>query len=299
MSKYPDNGNSAPNPAIHTYQTGESLVEIAISHGVSLDDLCSLNGLTPASILFPGQIIRIPNRITEPEKPQLPANHVVTTGETIKTIAELYDLSVSELQKINNLSETAVIFPGTVLSLTATKIAISSTSTKSPKHCLVHGYHKVKPGDQLARIAAFHGVSTQALLSANDLSWNSIVSPGSKLIIPISHGPLDCPKLVQLSETAFGIASQLVKKAEEMLISDFGIVIALCLEMQRSGLMPELGNKALSEQLITKVASLESIENKSVREVLSELGYDQLAEGASLWEPSAWLWLHQVRSKGE
>jgi membrane-bound lytic murein transglycosylase D len=51
---------TAPGQAVHVVQRGETLIRIALRHGVRLADLLSLNSLTMQSIIRPGQTLRIP-----------------------------------------------------------------------------------------------------------------------------------------------------------------------------------------------------------------------------------------------
>lgn len=282
----------------HVYLPGQSLMDIAISNNISLQELLLANGLSKQSILYPGQKLRIPSKVAPRVEKTKPESYIVSAGENLKEIADKFELELAELLEINQLSIDSAVLPGTKLNLVKVAKPLFS-STRTPKHCLIHGYHKVKPGDQLNRIAAFHAVSMQALLTANGLSWNSVVTPGSKIIIPISHTPLNCPSLVQLTETAFQLANRLVSFAEASNLSEYQIVVALCLEMQRSGLLPELGNKSLQEKLVADLASIVDSEQFSVEQVLQVVNYKDYAEGASLWEPSAWLWLHQIKSISE
>ncbi|MEY4417660.1 MAG: hypothetical protein RIQ88_98 [Actinomycetota bacterium] len=285
-------------PKIHIYLPGQSLADIAISNNLSLDELLLANSLTEQSILYPGLKLVIPDKpAPKVEKPLVEA-HIVVAGENLREIASRYDIDLSELLQINNLDLESVVLPGTKLFLVRKPVPLFS-STRAPQHCLIHGYHKVKSGDQLNRIAALHAVSMQSLLTANNLTWNSIVTPGSKIIIPISHTPLNCPSLVQLPEIAFQIATRLLGFCNERYLTEYQAVIALCLEMQRSGLLPELGNKSLQEKLVLDLSQLENCEDLSVEQALVQAGYKEYSEGASLWEPSAWLWLHQIRSMSE
>jgi len=294
--------NSGPidpeSPQVHTYLPGQTLAELADKYGIGLDELSIANQLTEQSILFPGQKLVIPSSTRAQPIPTRPKEHLVAAGETLLGIANKYDIPVESIRKINRLTENAMLFPGTLLNLDLNTEVEDPVSDKFPKHCLIHGYHKVKAGDQLNRIAAFHAVTAQSLLTANNLGWNSVVVPGSKLIIPISHTALNCPSLVQLSATSMSIAEKLVEQGREVLLDDYGCVIALCLEMQRSGLQPELGNQNLKTELLMKLSQTDVFDN-SVSETLREIGFDDLAEGAALWEPSAWLWLHQIGSKSE
>lgn len=291
----PDGASTGP---YHVFQNGQNLIEIAISHGVSLAEFLEINGLSEQSMLFPGQKLKLPQKLELPKSVETPTSHSVKIGETLISIADKYQISVAELQKINNLAPNAMLFPGTLLRLASPVESKATKLANFPEHCLIHGYHKVKPGDELSRIASFHGVSTQALLSANGLGWNSVVAPGSKIVVPIAHGVLDCPNLVFLSETSMTIAENLVKKSISVGLSEYGIIAALCLEMQRSGLLPDLGIRQQTEKLIEDLLAVEDIAGKGVRDALRQVGYIELAEGAAKWEPSAWFWLHQIGSKG-
>lgn len=279
----------------------ENLAEVAQKYGLSLNALLEANKLSPNSFVFPGQKLLIPTK-RAPEAPKpIPLEHEVRVGETLASIALLYGMKPSELQLINSLDSSSILFPGTTLKLVADKppaVEVSSDS-RSPKHCLVHGYHKVKPGDQLSRIAAFHGVSTQALLMANGLNWNSLVAPGSKLVVPISHTPYNCPSLVELSTSSLDIAKDLVALGQKLWLSEFLLVAALCLEMQRTGLQADLRTRQLTEDLLVKLSELDDSTLTSVRDTLTKIGLGELAEGASLWEPSAWYWLHRIKSNNE
>jgi len=297
----PGQSASSGQPIIHVFRPNETLAEIAAKYGLELTQLMEANNLNASSFIFPGQKLVIPGKRLTPVVPVVPAEHLVTRGETLLSIANKYGLKVYLIQEINGLHSESILFPGTTLRLVSDKSKEPELSqdSRAPKHCLVHGYHKIKPGDQLSRIAAFHGVSTQALLMANDLSWNSVVSPGSKLIVPISHTPYNCPSLVELSTSSSDIAQELISVGEKLWLSEFQLVVALCLEMQRSGLQADLGSKQLTEELLVKLSELEDHDLTSVRETLKQIGFEQLAEGASLWEPSAWYWLYRLKSKNE
>jgi N-acetylmuramoyl-L-alanine amidase len=286
-------------PVLHTFLAGQSLIDIALQYGVSLSELTEANQLSQQSILFPGQQLIIPILPKPSLAPLIPETHTVITGETIHSIATKYGLAASLLQKINGLGDGAILFPGTVLKLiNQNSVELETVSEVFPKHCLIHGYHKVQLGDQIPRIAAFHGVSTQSVLTANNLGWNSIVSPGAKIIIPISHTPLTCPDLVSLSETSKTMAERIVELGTELALREIQIISALCLEMQRSGLQPELGNMSMVEDLIKNIETVES-PFSNVFEILNAAGFGDYSTGAARWEPSAWLWLHQIRSNSE
>jgi hypothetical protein len=294
--------SSAKLGSLHVVSPGQNLAIIAAEFGISVEALTKANGLSEISLIFPGQKILIPVPVQEELELKPPTEHVVALGESVFALAARFGISVAVLQKLNNLSDSAILFPGTKLKLVDDKVQElekkpAKLERPFPAQCLVHGYHVVKTGDQPSRVAAFHGVSTQALLTSNNLSWNSMLYEGQKLIVPISHGPQNCPALVKINPVALGTAQKYFQVAKEQDASDYLIVNALCLEMQRSGLVPEFGALAGAKELISKLSRVIGLETINVKQVLTEAGFEKLASGAALWEPSAWVWLLEAKAQ--
>jgi len=286
---------------LHVVSPGQNLALIANQFGITIEALTKANGLSEISLIFPGQKLLIPVPVQEEVAVKQPTEHVVALGESIYALAAKFGISVTALQKLNNLTDSAILFPGTKLKLVATENKDFEKKPAKlerlfPAQCLMHGYHVVKNGDQPSRVAAFHGVSTQGLLTANNLSWNAILHEGQKLIVPISHGPKNCPALVKLNPVALGTAQKYFQVAKEQDASDYLIVNAYCLEMQRSGLVPEFGAIAGAKELIGKLALVLGLETINVKQALTQAGFEELASGAALWEPSAWVWHLEVRA---
>lgn len=72
-------------PVIHIVQDGESLWTIAVTHGLSLDELLALNGLTRGSIIKPGDEVRL--RVPEPSPTVTPTStlSIPTVTATVST----------------------------------------------------------------------------------------------------------------------------------------------------------------------------------------------------------------------
>lgn len=235
----------ATAPMNHVVQTGETLGKIATRYSISLSNLLALNNLKERSIIFPGQQLRI--RDVNPSAPKstksLGAEHQVSEGQTLSEIAKLHGISLTSLLKKNKLTKNSIIFVGQILDI-PNPASESSTSDygsgneigKPTSICLFHGFHKIKPGETISKIAAIFGVSSQSLLSANNLTWNSTIYIGQKLVIPDVHSALSCPKLTLLSDEMEQNAEEIIRIGRELKVGDYGIVIALATAMQESSL---------------------------------------------------------------
>ncbi len=308
VSNLPKSGDSAdalvkvsPDSLSHTVRVGETLAQIAQMHGVELEALSTANKLTGQSVIYPGLRLIIPKEeISLPVETEHIETHLVQPGESLFSIGQKYGLTVAKLQQFNSLADNAVLFPGTTLRLIEPIVeseieAPLKLLRSAPSTCLVHGYHRVKFGDQLSRIASLHGVSTQSLLSANNLGWNALIHEGQKLLVPISHNTYDCPNLVRLEPAALHTARTYFDLAKEKGLSDYTVVIALCLEMQRTGLSPDFGALVAGNELLLELEKIEGIETLNVKQVIASIGFENLADGSALWEPSAWAWIEEVR----
>jgi len=106
------------------------------------------------------------NKITRPRTSIV--YHVVQPGETVSTISQEYDISVSTILWENNLNAYSVIRPGNKLAILPTS-GISYTVTK---------------GDTLLSIANKYDIEEDKISEFNNMSDSSYLKIGQKLIIP-------------------------------------------------------------------------------------------------------------------
>nr|WP_321163620.1 LysM peptidoglycan-binding domain-containing protein [Microbacterium sp. Root180] len=123
-----------------------------------------------------------------PASAAAPATYTVKRGDTVSAIAARHGLRTTDVLAINGLSWKSVIYPGQVLKLTAAVAAAPATPSAAS------GTYAVRAGDTVSGIAQRHGVSVQAVLSANRLGWSSIIYPGQKLAIPGKAVPASATK---------------------------------------------------------------------------------------------------------
>jgi len=115
-----------------------------------------------------------------------PAQYSVVEGDTVSGIAARFGLSASTVVSLNGLDSAALIFPGQVLNLAPAAAPAPVASTSS---------YTVLSGDTIGGIAAAHGLSTDAVLSANGLDRSSVIYPGQNIVVPTEAA--SAPQLVQ------------------------------------------------------------------------------------------------------
>jgi LysM repeat protein len=127
---------------IHVVQPYQALITIADAYGVSVDRILALNGLQADWPLQVGQKVLIsPGNITP--SPTLSAiqkltpeadgkyYHTVQSGQTLSSIAHLYNISLVDLMNWNGLNNTSIIRPNQKLLLRVTPPA-TQTFTPAP-----------------------------------------------------------------------------------------------------------------------------------------------------------------------
>lgn len=93
--------------------------------------------------------------------------HRISKGETISSIARMYDVSIESLLQANGLNKESTIKTGDYLIIPTER-------------------HRISRGETLSSIAQKYNVSVGSLLRANQLGRNSTIKAGHYLIIPTS-----------------------------------------------------------------------------------------------------------------
>ena len=122
--------------------------------------------------------------------------YVVRKGDTPGEVAKRFGITVEELLRFNNLGPDGPFRVGETLEI--------------PKSGEVTGAkYVVQPGDSVAKVADFHGVSQDDLREANQLGPNDALQPGSELVIPMSlRGGAARGHVVEKGDTIASIAKE-------------------------------------------------------------------------------------------
>lgn len=160
----------------------------------------SLTGTVPAAHATPKKALKPKNAVTPAPTPKAspvvptvapasvtpaaaaPASYKVVAGDTVSSIAQRFGVSTAGLLAANGLGWKSLIFPGQTLKISGA--TASTATTAAPAPAPASNRYTIRSGDTVGAIAARFGTTTQAVLSANGLSWTSIIYPGQTLAIP-------------------------------------------------------------------------------------------------------------------
>jgi murein DD-endopeptidase MepM/ murein hydrolase activator NlpD len=174
----PESAGNEPSTT-HIVQEGDTLFDIAIQYNTTVATLLYLNNLTEESLIVPGQQLNIadvfPHATPIPDPvnadPTIPKIHIVQAGDSLFSIAELYQISFDDLLRVNHLNPDDVLPVGYELLVPGIAGAV------------VVFVYTVEYGDTLAKLAARFGTTVEAILGENGLINPDYLVAGQKLTI--------------------------------------------------------------------------------------------------------------------
>jgi LysM repeat protein len=152
-----------PSTDYYIVQSGDTLYSIAKNNNITVDDLKLINNLTSNNLSIGQKLLLKPTQ----EKASTINTYTVKTGDTLYSIANKYNTTVSNLKTLNNLTSNTLSI-GQIL--------------KVPSNSSLNVY-TVVGGDTLYSIARKFNTTVSELQDTNNLA-TSTLSIGQKLIIP-------------------------------------------------------------------------------------------------------------------
>lgn len=183
-------GQSGTNPNnmfMYTVKSGDTLYGIARKYNTTVQKIRDLNYLKSDSLSI-GQVIRIPEMYTPEDQMFMPSfkNYIVSSGDTLYSIARNNNIDVDTLIKDNGLQNNNLSI-GQVI-----RIRIPSENVEI-EECFGPDYtppettptitYTVKKGDSLYKIANAYNTSVSVIQSLNNLTSNNL-SIGQVLKLP-------------------------------------------------------------------------------------------------------------------
>ncbi len=194
----------------HTVRPGDNLFRISQQYGVTVDQIVNANAITNAWVIYPGQDLIIPSNAPEapaveveveveaappvapePEAPaeiaadaEPPVYHTVGRGQSLGSIARQYNVSLSELARMNNVLNPDLIYAGQQLLISGVPSADSVTARGMEVGSTNIVTHIVQTGETLVSIGMTYNVSWLTIAQANDIFQVNAIQPGQALTIP-------------------------------------------------------------------------------------------------------------------
>jgi LysM repeat protein len=146
-------------PGTYVVQEGDNLITLAQRFGVSREALAAANGISPSSLLYIGQTLRIPGApasqqgtptpkpplptaqpTTTPKPVTVPANaepgkpvqYTVQPGDNLSTIALKFNTTVEAIMDLNKLTERNLLRVGQVLTIVRGNDQDNNPPSKDP-----------------------------------------------------------------------------------------------------------------------------------------------------------------------
>lgn len=151
----------------YVVSNGDSLYKIANNYGTTVQELMSYNNLNTTNLNVGQQLLIPKDNVTTNEN-----IYVVQSGDSLWKIANLYNITVSEILSYNNLTNTNLSI--------GQQIKIPQTNNQPETNEITY---TVKSGDSLWSIANKYGTTASELMTYNNLKTN-LLSIGQTLRIP-------------------------------------------------------------------------------------------------------------------
>ncbi len=120
--------------ASHTVAAGETLWDLALRYGTTVDALARGNGITNPNLVVAGTTITISGGggAGSESTSSGSTSHTVRSGETLSDIAARYGVSVSSLARANGLSDPNLVVSGTSLSIPSGGATVTTVGAPAP-----------------------------------------------------------------------------------------------------------------------------------------------------------------------
>lgn len=190
---------------VYVVKSGDSLYKIAQSYGTTVQALMSYNNLNNTTLQV-GQQILIPRKDInqEPSDTEEDIIYTVQSGDSLWSIANRYNTTVSELRNYNNLTSDVL--------QVGQQLKIPRGSTVTPPNDQVDTpvpsiTYTVQSGDSLYKIANRYNTTVDAIMKANNLTSN-LLQVGQVLTIPSSTTSSEIRYVVQNGDSLWKIANR-------------------------------------------------------------------------------------------
>lgn len=165
------------NTITYTVKPGDTLSEIALKYNTTVNNIVSLNpSITNPNLIYPGEVFTIrQNSNTNTNGNTNSTIYTVVRGDTLSEIALKYNTTVSNLVRLNNISNPNLIYPGQ-------KLIISKNASLGNECGKV--LYTIKRGDTLTKIANEFDTTVSEIVSLNNIKNPNLIYAGTTIRVP-------------------------------------------------------------------------------------------------------------------
>lgn len=177
---------------VHKVEDKETLYSLSRRYGTTVEEIIRYNETITNQTLEIGQIVKVPYATREKNTASTSGKrHTVAEKETLYAISRMYNVSVDDLKRWNNLDNEALRV-GQILIVSASSPAEKTTEMATPETA-GNGLHTVAAKETLFSLSRQYGVTVDQIKQWNNLSSNDLqigqvikVAPGQTVSPPRS-----------------------------------------------------------------------------------------------------------------
>lgn len=181
-----------PEGPLYQVQEGDNLWQIALQFNVSIDELATVNGISPSAGLAVGDVLVIPGL---PGVNGFLTSREVAFGETLNSLSLQYRTKVADLALLNRIVSPAQVYRGASLILTEN---LSENASETA------GEHRstLRAGTSPLEMGLVEGINPWLISERNNIHSFWSVQAGETLLIPGDQqtgglaGPLALPDVI-------------------------------------------------------------------------------------------------------
>ena len=189
---------------VHIMGAGQALWTLSVYYDVDLQHLMRINNLREGDYPKVGDRIYIRLADGQPTPTLLPTPtpqpyHILREGESLWSVATRYQVSMSDLLAMNNLTIDTLVRTGETLRVHLLPgESLPPTATPAP-------YHIVKDGENVWSISSTYGISVDELNALNGLAPEDLLHEGDQLWVVVATPiptatPTSMPRLEESAE---------------------------------------------------------------------------------------------------
>lgn len=152
----PSDVTPIPSGDYYTVQRGDTLYKIANFYNISVDEIKRINNLNTNTISVGQKLLVNPNK-----KDNNYITYTVEAGDSLSKLARLYNTTVDEIKRINNLTSNTIVI--------GEELLLPNNKQEESNEEIDTSLYVVKRGDSLWKIARDFNTTIDELIALNNL----------------------------------------------------------------------------------------------------------------------------------